>query len=170
MHSQDKWTGDAQAAYDDYVKCVEDAYSNPNINLEDEAILDNMINTVTTEFSTFLNRFYTKCSVVADNNASRDTTDSTQEAAAAAEKAREAEIVSRLDCDMIDEECQQLDTAIKKFKDWSLCEDYEIEIGCAQISSWRKAKKELENKLYTIKKQVELHSLDETRLVATKGE
>ena len=45
-HSQAEWTRVAQAAYDEYVNCVEAAYSNPNINLEDEAILDQMINIV----------------------------------------------------------------------------------------------------------------------------
>ena len=71
VHSQDKWTGDAKAVYEDYVNSLEAVYSNPNINQEDEGILDNMINTATTEFSTFLNRFYTKCSLVADDT-SRD--------------------------------------------------------------------------------------------------
>ena len=85
-----------------------------------------------------------------------------------AEAARKAEIDVNVDYEKISEDVKAISSEINKFEDWSVVEPHEIEVGMSKIEGWKERSKKLQENLFSMKKTVLKHKLDDEKLRAAE--
>ena len=86
-----------------------------------------------------------------------------------AEAARVAEIDVNIDHEKISDDVKALSAEINKFEDWSKVEPHEIEVAMGRIEGWKKRAKQIRDAVFTMKRSILKHKLDDTRLRAAES-
>ena len=83
--------------------------------------------------------------------------------------AKNAQINADIDAEKISMEVKSLTAETKRFGDWSVAPDHEIEVAMGKLESWRKRMKEIRETLYSLRRNIQMHGLDETKLRTSTG-
>ena len=85
-----------------------------------------------------------------------------------AEAARVAEIDVNIDHEKISKDVKDLSAELNKFEDWSKVEPHEIEVAMGKIEGWQKRAKQIQDALFTMKRNVLKYKLDDSKFQAAE--
>ena len=81
-----------------------------------------------------------------------------------AEKRRTAEVELDINSEKVDTAVKALRLEITKCEDWTVAEDHQIEVAMTKIEAWTAQIKYLNERIWEMKKSVEIFDLDRTQL------
>ena len=130
-------------------------------------------------FKIFLNSFNEKCRVFGaapqaqpqqpqqlnGNNSSLSSGSSTD----MAEKVRTAEVDLGINAEKVSTAVKTLKQEIAQCENWTAAEDHQIELAMTKIDSWKTQMKYLKDRIWEMKRSVEIYALDRTELVRSEA-
>ena len=171
VSNKEEWIASAKTVYENLLDFAEEVSSKPEITPGQDVTIENEIDKAGGEFQKFLAAFNEKCCVVAApqiqplnfnniTNSSQDSINST----IIAEKLRTAEVDNNIHSEKVATAVKALKLEINKCEDWTVAEDHQIELAMTKLDSWKSQLKYLKERIWEMKRLVEIYDLDRAPL------
>ena len=170
--NKDGWMKRIDAAMSDVTECCLEIQFQDNVTTSSVTNCKKLMDEASARYVKFVTDFDIK--ILGELNINEDNSGVSRSGSVLsnrsddAEAARKAEIDVNVDYEKISEDAKSLSSEINKFEDWSVVEPHEIEVGMSKIEGWKERAKKLQENLFSMKKAVLKHKLDDEKLRAAE--
>ena len=161
--NKSEWTSDVKAAHIEFLDYVSEVGSRNDVTDLDHDKINEEVKDARELFKKFLIDFNAKCNV-AHQDAVIRANSMTPVNAALEEKTKIAKVVANIEAEKISAGIKELQEKIDSCGDWSSAPSHDIELAMTQISSWERTFKQVQESLWTVKKNVKCYNLDDSVL------
>ena len=170
IRNRDEWIGATRTVYENILDFAEEVSSKPDTTDGQEVTIQNHIDEASDTFKDFLTTFNEKCALSeATQPASQQESSSNHSldsggSAGMAERVRTAEVDLKINAEKVSTAVKNLKQEISKSEDWNAAESHEIELAMTKLDSWKSQIKYLKDRIWEMKRNVEIYGLDRTDL------
>ena len=178
--NREEWVGATKTVYDNILDFAEEVSSKPETTERQDLTVEKEIDKAGEEFQRFLSAFNDKCCVAAaaapppqppapNPNISTNQSLESISSSMMAEKMKTAEVELGINAEKVSTSVKTLKLQINKCEDWTAAEDHQIELAMTKVEAWEKQVKYLKERVWDMKRSVEIYNLDRALLVRSEA-